>query len=58
MEAADPTGTTKIVGVGVVPVIGVGAVTDCVWLRVADPEVMTVVKRVAMAAVRCVVVRM
>ena len=56
MKTADPTGTTKIVRIRVMAVVGVGMVTKSVRFRVADPEVMTVVKRVAVTAVRHVVV--
>ncbi len=56
VKTADPTGTTKIVGMRVVAVVGVGMITKRVRSRIADPEVMTIVKRVAVTAVRRVVV--
>lgn len=56
VNTADPTGTTKIVGMRVVAVVGVGWTVNGVRLRVSDPEVMAVVKRVAVTVVWRVVV--
>ncbi len=56
VKAADPAGTTKIVGMRVVAVVGVGWAANGVRLRVSDPEVMAVVKRVAVTLIWRVVV--
>ncbi len=56
VKAADPAGTTEIVGMRVVAVVGVALAVKGVRFRVSDPEVMAVVKRVAVTVVRRVVV--
>jgi hypothetical protein len=56
VKAADPTGTTEIVGMRVVAVVGVVLVVEGVRFCISDPEVMAVVKRVAVTVVRHVVV--
>ena len=56
VKTADPTGSAEVVGMRVVAIVGVGMIAKGVRFRVADPEVMTVVKRVAVAAVRRVIV--
>lgn len=56
VKAADPAGTTKIVGMRVVAMVGVGCAANGVRLRVSDPEVMAVVKRVAVTLIWRVVV--
>jgi hypothetical protein len=56
VKTVDPTGTTEIVGMRVVAVVGIGLIAKGVGFRVADPEVMTVVKCVAVTAVRRVFV--
>jgi len=58
VKAVDPTGAAEIVGMRVVSLVGVGMFTRRIRFRIADPEVMAVVKRVAVALVRRVVVTM
>jgi hypothetical protein len=56
VKTADPTITTEIVGMRVVPLVGVGMFTRRVRFRIADPEVMAVVEHVAVILIRRVVV--
>ncbi len=56
VKAADPAGTTEIVGMRVVAVVGVVLVVESVRFCISNPEIMAVVKRVAVTVVRHVVV--
>jgi hypothetical protein len=56
VKTVDPAGTTEIVGMRMMVVVVVGRIAKRVRLRIADPEVMAVVKRVAVSVIRRVVV--